>query len=522
MKTNLPISGRENDYSSQITIVSTTDLKGAVTHINQDFLDISGFTEEELVGKNHNVIRHPDMPPAAFADLWQHLKQGDAWMGIVNNRCKNGDNYWVDAFVGPIEENGSIVGYQSVRHKPNRDDVERADALYKKINNGKAGKFIFSSIGFGNKIFLGMLATLFVCLGMVSIFNPLSAGALVAGFVSSTVVAFIVARVLSRPLENAAKATQSIINNPVTRLAYTGRTDEVGQLQVALKMQDARLKTLLGRVDDAAQELVEHAETTANTAEISSMGMTQQRAETEQVVTAVSELKETVCDVAKNISETAQAAREANLESNNIKVVVNNAIGSINNLEKEIEVAAGVIEELERNSDTIGSVLDVISGVAEQTNLLALNAAIEAARAGEHGRGFSVVADEVRTLAGRTAESTQEIQSMIETLQNGAREAVQAMGVANVRADESVKQVGGTAESLATIAESISTIEEMSSQISTVAEQQITVVEEIERSATNMSDSTEHASKAAKETAEASEDITNLARHLQAVVHQCG
>ena len=136
MKKNLPVTDRENTYREDLRLVSTTDLKGIITHANDAFAEVAGFTHEELVGKNHNLVRHPDMPPIAFDDLWQTIKKGQPWMGMVKNRCKSGDYYWVDAFVTPTFENQKVIGYQSVRVKPNRDCVERAEKLYQEVNQG--------------------------------------------------------------------------------------------------------------------------------------------------------------------------------------------------------------------------------------------------------------------------------------------------------------------------------------------------------------------------------------------------
>ena len=136
MKKNLPITDHENDYAAGIHIVSSTDNKGVIRSCNRDFVEISGFSEEELLGKNQNIVRHPDMPEAAFADLWDNLKQKRSWTGIVKNRSKNGDYYWVDAYIIPIVDDGEVIGYQSVRVKPNRLFVERAEALYKQLNKG--------------------------------------------------------------------------------------------------------------------------------------------------------------------------------------------------------------------------------------------------------------------------------------------------------------------------------------------------------------------------------------------------
>jgi len=133
MKVNQPITQVEKKYAGDLTIISTTDLKGTLRTANSDFVSMSGFEWHELEGHNHNVIRHPDMPPEAYADLWKELKDGKPWMGVVKNRCKNGDHYWVDAFVSPQYDEGKVVGYQSVRVQPKKDWVDRAEKLYQKV-----------------------------------------------------------------------------------------------------------------------------------------------------------------------------------------------------------------------------------------------------------------------------------------------------------------------------------------------------------------------------------------------------
>ena len=128
MRNNQPVTQREVDYSADIRIISMTDLQGNITFVNRDFIQISGFSEEELIGSPHNMVRHPDMPPAAYEDLWQTVKSGKTWRAMVKNRCKNGDHYWVDAYVMPIVQNGKPIGYQSVRSKPSREQVAEAEA----------------------------------------------------------------------------------------------------------------------------------------------------------------------------------------------------------------------------------------------------------------------------------------------------------------------------------------------------------------------------------------------------------
>ena len=137
MKINMPVTQKEIELSDTSSIVSKTDLKGRITYINRDFIDISGFTEAELIGQSHNIVRHPDMPPEAFADLWNTVKSGKPWNGMVKNRCKNGDHYWVEANVAPIRQSGSVIGYMSVRSKPSRQQVDEADRLYRQWREGK-------------------------------------------------------------------------------------------------------------------------------------------------------------------------------------------------------------------------------------------------------------------------------------------------------------------------------------------------------------------------------------------------
>lgn len=521
MKVNLPVTGTENNYPEGTVIVSNTDLKGAITHINQDFMDVAGFSEDELMGINHNVVRHPDMPPLAFADLWESMKNDTPWIGIVKNRCKNGDHYWVEAYSAPIIEEGQTVGYQSVRVKPKRELVERAEAIYQAVNAGKVSGRTLATVGHANKILFGSLLAVGAAVAVTALL-PAGFVAPLAGLFVGLTTAFIASRVVSKPLRDLAKETeQQIINNPISRLVFSGRTDEIGQLHVAWAMQNAKLRTLLGRTTDASGNLTDVAVETAAAAEQTRSALSRQRSETEQVVTAITELSATVQEVAKNTAEAASAANAANDEASNIKVVVSNTIGSISNLEDEINKASKVIQELDDESNKIGRVLGVIREIADQTNLLALNAAIEAARAGDAGRGFAVVADEVRTLASRTAESTQEIDSMISMLQSGTQNAVNAMGRAQEKAAESVEQVGETAESLSTIASSIMVINDMNNQIATASEEQSAVTDEVDRSMHSISSSADETSTGAERTVRASEAVAHMAQDLRKVVLQC-
>ncbi|NHZ69797.1 MAG: methyl-accepting chemotaxis protein, partial [Thermotogales bacterium] len=247
-------------------------------------------------------------------------------------------------------------------------------------------------------------------------------------------------------------------------------------------------------------------------------GVQRQKSEIDQVATAMTEMAATVQEVARNAATAAGAARDANEEAGSGKRVVKETIQAINSLAGEVQSASDVINQLAADSEAIGGVLDVIRGIAEQTNLLALNAAIEAARAGEQGRGFAVVADEVRTLAQRTQTSTQEIQSMIEKVQSGARNAVNVMESGREQAAGSVSKAGEAGTSLETINSAVSAINDMNMQIASAAEEQSAVAEEINRNIVNIGIVADETADGSNKIANANEDLVRLGGQLQSIV----
>jgi len=520
MKINLPVTGVEKTYSEDTLIISTTNPKGILTHANKDFVDICGFSLDELIKKNHNVVRHPDMPPAAFANLWDTLKQRKPWMGIVKNRCKNGDHYWVDAYVTPMIEGDEVIGYESVRAKPAAEHVTQAEKIYKQISDGKKPRARLIDISMTTRIFLGFVAILVPTFVFMALFANLSGAALVGGLALAGGAAYGVAHLVARPLISAARATKGIVDNEIMQLVYFGGRDEVTQLRLSIKMLQGLLKTVLGRFAESATTITAFAEQTAATVEQTSQGIRQQHSATDQVATAMNEMSATVREVAKNAANAAEAARQADDEANQGKVVITEAMGAMDCLAGEVERASEAIRKLEADSESIGAVLDVIRGIAEQTNLLALNAAIEAARAGDQGRGFAVVADEVRTLASRTQQSTQEIHAMIERLQAGARDAVHLMGQGSSQTQVSVDLVEKAVEFLAGIAGSVATINDMNTQIASAAEEQGAVAEDINRNIVEIAQIADQTAQGAQQTAGTSEELAGLAAQLQSRIRQ--
>jgi len=339
-------------------------------------------------------------------------------------------------------------------------------------------------------------------------------------FVVLLTFSFLTGRSITLPLNQAVNVARKVAAGDLTGQIDVGAQDEIGALMTALKEMNDRLRSLVGQIAGSTAQLATAAEEMSAVTEQTSQGVKQQQTETDQIATAMNEMSATVQDVARNASAAAQAAHQADEQANNGKQVVAQTMEAIDALAGEVEKAGQVIQKLEGDSISIGAVLDVIKGIAEQTNLLALNAAIEAARAGEQGRGFAVVADEVRTLAQRTQQSTQEIRKMIESLQSGAKNAVQVMLGGKKQAQMSVEQAAKAGAALETITRAVATITDMNTQIASAAEEQSAVAEEMNRNIVNISQVANQTAQGAHQTATGSSEVASLAGRLQAAVGQ--
>lgn len=518
MKKNLPVTQIEEQFDASANILSTTNLKGAITYVNDDFIRVSGFREEELIGRNHNIVRHPDMPPAAFATLWGHVKAGRSWMGLVKNRCKNGNHYWVDAYVTPIEKDGAIAEYQSVRRKPDPAHVQRAEKIYPALLAGRTPRAIRQRLPWVARLLSWWLLPLLTAL----IVTPLLTSAtlqylLIAGAV---LIALGGQWLTLTPLIGVFRHARALHDDPVARYVYTGRSDEVGQLLLAFKALESETAGLIGRIADSSDQMMGSVTTLSAAVEQSQTGTRTQYTETDQVAAAVDEMSASIQEVAGSTQQSAAAADSGMREVRQGQQVVEASVATIEAMKAEISRATDVITQVQRSSLDIARVLDVINEIAEQTNLLALNAAIEASRAGHAGRGFAVVASEVRSLASRTSASTDEIRGMIERLQQNAGRAVEAMAHSQQRANECAQQGEQTAQALNAIVEAISRINDMSSQIAAAMEQQSVVADEISRSIVTIRDMSEQNLTAVDRSAETSHDMLGVATSFRELAGQ--
>jgi methyl-accepting chemotaxis protein len=352
-----------------------------------------------------------------------------------------------------------------------------------------------------NILVSGVMHMVLFGLGMVLIFF------LIRSVVSKRINAL---RYLMEEIEKDADLSREI--------TVSDTQDEIGVMSRAFSSMLHKFRQSMSEVADSTQRLIEMSNRVSTVSEESLQGVLAQQRETDMVANSMHEMNAAVQEVAHNAVRTAEASHEATNEARNGAHVSTEAIGGISALMSGIEEAGEAVRRLDADSENIGMILDVIKGIAEQTNLLALNAAIEAARAGEAGRGFAVVADEVRTLASRSQHSAEEIRTMIEKLQSGARDAVKGMEGARQKAEACEEKVEAAGESLGMIAGEVNTISDMNTQIATAAEEQTAVAEEINLNITNITQVADRSAEGARHTAQISEELVALASQLETLV----
>jgi aerotaxis receptor len=476
MRTNLPVTQCERAFPSGFNLVSTTDLKGRITYCNEAFIELSGFAREELLGQPHNLVRHPDMPEEAFRDMWDTLRQGLPWTGLVKNRSKNGDHYYVVANVTPIMDNDRPAGYLSVRTEPTREQIAASETLYATMraeqqaghlvhrlqqgvvqHQGLAGR-MGRALRPGTDAHITLLALLVGGVGVVAgaaatggvatVFEPQLAGAAVLALAVGWLVAWRIKALTTRPMQELLAFANGMAAGDLTREMQGGHSGVVGRLDQALNQLKVNIRSI---VSDARTEVIRMGSATANIA----AGSQDLSARNESQAASLEETAAAISQVAGNVQQTAEAARQA-------AALAVDATRITERSSEAVQAVTRTMGEINESSQRIGEIIQLIDGIAFQTNILALNAAVEAARAGVQGRGFAVVATEVRSLAGRSADAAKEIKQLILNSAERIKTGTQLTDDARRTMEEAV----GTSRQVSThIAEIHSAVEEQSTGI---------------------------------------------------------
>lgn len=533
MRNNQPVTNNEYVLRDEAAIISRTNHKGVITECNDEFVEISGYTLDELIGQAHNLIRHPDIPPAAFKDLWDTLKRGRPWVGIVKNRRKNGDFYWVKATVAPLPD-GS--GYSSVRIKPTRDEIQQAEALYRRINNGenirlKEGAVVktgfaavadyFNRVSIANGILASaLLASLFfIALPAIAHFFPTAQLALwttsLLGCVTVAVSARLNIKSLGQRLRVAEDAVTSIATGDLIKPLPPAGNDEISNLIVKVAIMRNALHELIAAVRQNVEALYRSSSHLTHSADDTAQVSIEQSSAAAGMAAAIEQLSESVDVVEGNSRRALAITQDSAARSKQGGDIILAASQEMQNIAAAVKSTAETISGLKDTSHNISGIANVINEIADQTNLLALNAAIEAARAGEAGRGFAVVADEVRSLSERTAQSTQQISRMIAEIQAETDRAAREMNNSVERVNHGVDLANQAGVSISEISEGSRQIASAVDEISHELHEQATAAREIALKVEQIATSAENNSASAAHTADSAKGLQSISGHLQ-------
>lgn len=520
MRVNLPVSTVEYPITDDTLILSTTDTKGRLTFVNQTFIDVSGFTEEELIGKAHNLVRHPDMPPEAFEDLWNTLKAGDPWTGLVKNRRKNGDFYWVIGNATPIKENGNVVGYLSVRTKPSRELIATVEPIYRQILDGKAknlkiekGQVVRTDlIGKISSLFhmtlckrillsMGLPALLFICAAgagwwglsqetVPAWLESFIATAVISGLLSAVILSCKMNTHVRKPLQDAINIANTLAAGDLKTKVTANRTDEFGDLLKALSQLGTNLRTTVLDVNTGSHHVSQGAGEIAS----GNLDLSQR---TEEQASSLEETAASMEELTSTVRQNADNSKQANQLAINASDIASKGGGMMTEV-------VSTMSSISDSSKKISEIISVIDGIAFQTNILALNAAVEAARAGEQGRGFAVVATEVRNLAQRSATAAKEIKELIDDSVEKVNNGTQLVDDAGKTMDE--------------IVISIKQVTDIMSEISAASLEQSAGIEQVNQAITQMDDVTQQNAALVEQSAAAAETLENQAKNLTGAI----
>lgn len=457
MRRNVHTTQREYSLEENETLLSATDLKGRIVYANDAFIRVSGYEQDELYGKAHNVVRHPDMPPSAFADMWATIQRGLPWTALVKNRRKNGDHYWVRANASPLRRGGQVVGYLSVRTKPSVQEVREHEAVYQRINAGARHLTLYRGFAVrcqglrswvaglrfmtvGARV-LGALGAL-AGLGALGLLAVGTQGAALPAVLAlwlgvGAALAWWLHRSVVRPLGAVLEQARAVASGQQARRLYAERGDEIGELMRSVQQAGLNLMSLVddikgkaGAVRGCAHDLEGGNQHLAGRTEAAAASLEQAAAAMEQLTVAIR-------------ANSDKAGQAADCAASGVAAAGQGA--------EAMAQLGQSMQGIAQASQRVSEISSLIDGVAFQTNLLALNAAVEAARAGAQGRGFAVVATQVRELAHQSAQAARDIKALIEASQVQVRSGSEA----TMHAGRTMQGVVSSMQRLATYVQEI-------------------------------------------------------------------
>ncbi|MBM7234723.1 methyl-accepting chemotaxis protein [Enterobacter roggenkampii] len=446
----------QNEYplDDDTTLMSTTDVHSYITHANDTFVQVSGYQLDELTGQPHNMVRHPDMPKAAFADMWYTLQQGEPWSGIVKNRRKNGDHYWVRANAVPMVRRGQVTGYMSIRTRATAEEIAAVEPLYRALNDGRCKKRIHKGLVVG-KGWLGKLpamplrwrvrsvmAVLFA--GLAATLATTSAGwlPLAAAAVVMLMGTLLFEQQIVRPIENVARQALKVATGERNSVQHLNRSDELGLTLRAVGQLGLMCRWL---INDVSSQVVSVRDGSDRLAQ----GNEDLNDRTRQTVANVQQTVATMNQMAASVQSNSETAAEVD----KLSVAASSAATKGGNA---MQTVVKTMDDIADSTQRIGSITSLINDIAFQTNILALNAAVEAARAGEQGKGFAVVAGEVRHLASRSASAANDIRKLIDASASKVQSGSEQVHAAGRTMDDIVVQVKNVTQLIAQISHATS------------------------------------------------------------------
>ncbi|MHA7601541.1 methyl-accepting chemotaxis protein [Alicycliphilus sp. T452] len=509
MKINHPVTQREFPIPDGSTLMSTTDTQSYITYANAAFVAVSGFDDAELLHTPHNLVRHPDIPPEVFADMWRTLKSGEPWSAVVKNRRKNGDFYWVRANAVPVTREGSTAGYMSVRIKPTPQEVQQAQALFPQLKTNGGNKRLFKGTvlhrGWKSclnwrqllplrwRVRLPVLATLAAGIGSWTCLAPDAATAAAGSgmlLLLSLLSLWWLEWQVSRPMAQLAQHARHVAAGDSNRSLHMNRTDEIGLATRSINQLGLMFKWIIDDVSQQVQAVRLASSEIAQGNHDLSHRTEQAAANIEESAAAMEQVNHSVLSNAEATTSAARLAQDAR----------NAADSSAQIVARVAQTMSSITDASHRISDITG----LIDGIAFQTNILALNAAVEAARAGEQGRGFAVVASEVRALALRSADAAREIKTLIadsvKHIDNGKQET-----------DEAARHMADVVDKVANVAHLIG-------EVSQATQEEARGVTELASGIAVLDQTTQQNAAMVEQYAAAAQSLVHQAEQLEAAV----